>query len=74
MRVKKEITKLCSKLFMKVNLLIEFNKEKYNLNYKSHIYKMKTIRSSCPEVFCKKVFLKFVKICRRTPLPESFFK
>ena len=28
---------------MKVNLLTEFNSEKYNLNYKSHFYKSKTI-------------------------------
>ena len=27
---------------MKVNL-VEFNREKYNFNYKSHIYKIKTI-------------------------------
>ena len=27
---------------MKVNLLVEFNKEKYNRNYKSHVYKIKT--------------------------------
>ena len=28
---------------MKVNLLAEFNREKYNLNYKSHIYKIETM-------------------------------
>ena len=28
---------------MKVNFLVAFNKEKYNLNYKSHIYKNKTM-------------------------------
>ena len=28
---------------MKVNLLAEFKKEKYNLNYKSHIHKIKTM-------------------------------
>ena len=28
---------------MKVNLLAEFNKEKYNRNYKSHIYKTKAM-------------------------------
>ena len=28
---------------MKVNLPVEFNREKYNLNYKSHIYKIKSI-------------------------------
>ena len=27
---------------MKVNLLVEFNRKKYYLNYKSHIYKIKT--------------------------------
>ena len=30
---------------MKVNLLVEFNRKKYNLNYKSHIYKMKAMRN-----------------------------
>ena len=29
---------------MKVNLLEEFNREKCNLNYKSHIYKIKTMK------------------------------
>ena len=28
---------------MKVNLLVEFDREKYNLNYKSHIYKSETM-------------------------------
>ena len=28
---------------MKVNVLVEFNREKYDLNYKSHIYKIKTL-------------------------------
>ena len=28
---------------MKVNLPVESNREKYNLNYKSHIYKIKTM-------------------------------
>ena len=28
---------------MKVNLLVEFNRGKYNLNYKSHIYKNETM-------------------------------
>ena len=50
MRVKKEI-KFCNKLSMyrvnltdnKVHLLIELKREKYNLNYKSHIYKIKTM-------------------------------
>ena len=28
---------------MKVNLLVEFNWEKYNLNYKPHIYKSETM-------------------------------
>ena len=45
MRVKKEITKFCNKLSMKVNLLVEFNRKKYNLNYKSHIYKIKTMKN-----------------------------
>ena len=36
--VKKEITKFCNKLSMKVNILVEFNREQYTLlNYKSHI-------------------------------------
>ena len=34
--------KFCLKLSMKVNLLVKFNREKYNLNYKSHIYKSKS--------------------------------
>ena len=33
----------CKKLSTKVNLLVEFNREKYNLNYKSHIYKIETM-------------------------------
>ena len=73
MIVKKEITKLCSKLFMKVNLLIEFNKEKYNLNYKPHIYKMKTIRSSCPEVLCKKGVLKIRQNLQENTCARVFF-
>ena len=36
---KKEITKFCNKLSMKENLHVEFYMEKYNLNYKPHIYK-----------------------------------
>ena len=28
---------------MEVDVLVEFNREKYNLNYKSHIYKIKTV-------------------------------
>ena len=40
---KKEITKFCNKLSMKVNLLVEFYREKNNLNYKFHIYKIKTM-------------------------------
>ena len=40
-RVKKEITKFCDKLSMKVKVHIEFNSKKYNLNYKSHVYKIK---------------------------------
>ena len=39
MRVKKEITKFCDKLSIKASILVEFNMEKYNLNYKPHIYK-----------------------------------
>ena len=41
MRVKKEVTQFYNKLSMKVNLLAEINTEKYSLNYKSHIYKIK---------------------------------
>ena len=36
---------------MKVNLLVEFNRKKYNLNYKSHIYKIKTMTNL--KNFCK---------------------
>ena len=28
---------------MKVDLLVEFNRKKFNLNYKSHIYKIQTM-------------------------------
>ena len=42
-RVKKEIKKFCNKLSMKTNLLVAFNRNKYDLNYKSHIYKIKTM-------------------------------
>ena len=31
------------------------------------------LRSSCPEMFCKKVFLKIRKIHRKTTVPESLF-
>lgn len=41
--VKKETSKLCYKLHMKINFPKEFNSEKYNLNYKSHISKTKTM-------------------------------
>ena len=42
--VKKEIAKFCNKLSMKVNILVEFNRKQYTLlNYKSHIYKIKTM-------------------------------
>ena len=34
---------ICNKLYMNVNLLVEFNSESYDLNYKSHIYKNKTM-------------------------------
>ena len=41
---------------------------------KNRKYKGKTkSRSSRPEVFCKKVFLEFRKIHRKTPVPESPF-
>ena len=43
MRVKKEIIKFCDRLLMKVNLLVKYGREKYNLNYKSHIYEIKTM-------------------------------
>ena len=43
--VKKETWKLCNKLHIKVNVPIEFNSEKYNLNHKSHIFKSKTTNS-----------------------------
>ena len=35
--------KFCNKLSMKVILLIESKREKCNLNFKSHIYKIKTM-------------------------------
>ena len=31
---------------MKVNIPVESNREKYNLNYKSHIYKTMTLTSA----------------------------
>ena len=40
--VKKEITKFLNKFYMIVNLPVEFNMEKYHLNCKYHIYKIKT--------------------------------
>ena len=40
---KKEITEFWKKLSMTVNLLIEFNRKIYNLHYKSHTYKIKTM-------------------------------
>ena len=40
LRAKKK-TKFCNKLSMKVNLLVEFNREKCNLSYKAQIYKIK---------------------------------
>ena len=43
MRVKKAITKFHNKISIPVNLPVEFNREKQNLNYKSHIYKIKTM-------------------------------
>ena len=42
-RIKKETTKSCNKLSMYIKLLVEFTREKYNLNYKSHVYKIKTM-------------------------------
>ena len=41
--VKKEITKFLNKFYMIVNLPVEFNMEKYHLNCKYHIYKIKTM-------------------------------
>ena len=38
---------------MKVNLLVEFNREKYNLNYKSHIYRIKTSTNTHRKVFIR---------------------
>ena len=40
---KKKKKKFCNKLSVKVTLLGEFNREKYNLNYKPHIYKSETM-------------------------------
>ena len=39
--LKKEI-KFCNKISMKGNISVEFNREKYNLKYKPHAYKIKT--------------------------------
>ena len=36
---------------MKVNLPVEFNREKYNLKYKSHICKIKTDTNFCKYPF-----------------------
>ena len=38
---------------MKVNLLVEFNREKYDLNYKSHIYKIKTMTQTSTNTHLK---------------------
>ena len=40
---RKEITRFSKKVCMKVNLHTEFNRAKYDLNHKSHIYEIKTM-------------------------------
>ena len=61
-----------------INLLL-FNNDVTNLKTLdlqlevSRKQKISIFRSSCPEVFCKKVFLKFYKMHRKTPVPESLF-
>ena len=61
MRVKKGIN-FCRTFSMKANL-IEFNWEKYNLNYKSHIYKSKTMTYTSTNTHLK-VFIRFQIINR----------
>ena len=58
MRVIKEITQFYNKLSMKINLLVEFSREKYNPNYKSHIYKIKTVKCTSANTHLK-VFTRF---------------
>ena len=43
-RESKKVITNNNKFSMKINLPVEFNRDKYNLNYKSHIYKIKTMR------------------------------
>ena len=40
---------------------------------KSSVAMLTDVRSSRPEVFCKKGVLKFCKIHRKTPVPASFW-
>ena len=56
---KKEITNFCNKLFMKVNIPVEFNREKYNLNFKSHAYKIKAITKTSTNTHLKE-FVRFL--------------
>ena len=58
MRIKKKKKKFWNKLSMKVYLLVEFNSEKYNLNYKSHIYKIKITTKTSTNTHLK-VFVRF---------------
>ena len=53
---KKEIRKFCKKISMNVNLPVEYNAEKYDLNYKSHIYNTKTMTQSYKPVNSKPVY------------------
>ena len=53
---KKKIRKFCKKLSMNVNLPVEYNAEKYDLNYKSHIYNTKTMTQSYKPVNSKPVY------------------
>ena len=50
---KKEITKLPKKLSTKTNLLVEFNREKCKLNYKSHVYIIKTMTETSTNTHLK---------------------
>ena len=41
---------------MKANFLVEFTMGKYNLNYKSHIYKIKTMTKTSTKHPSKSIF------------------
>ena len=50
---------------MTVNLAVEFNREKYNRNYKSHIYKIKPMTYTSTNTHVKK-FIRFQIINQHT--------